>query len=111
MSEELKHTPKPWQWGKRDDGTKWISLGTPFGMQYFQADAPDGISDADLTLMVMSPDLKDGVKFIVNNIIDGEGHNFSEDDWNPDYTIDFQITVKEFRWLQAMLIKAKGGQS
>lgn len=57
---DTKHTPGPWRYGKRGDGSKWLSLGNPATGPHYQGDL--WASDYDAKLIVAAPDLLAALK-------------------------------------------------
>ena len=48
-----KFTPGPWRYGRRDDGSMWLSLGDPVKGPHHQGDLC--ASDADARLIAAAP--------------------------------------------------------
>ncbi len=51
----IKHTPKPWKYGVRKDGSIWLSLGNPELGAHYQGDLV--ATEADAKLIAAAPDL------------------------------------------------------
>lgn len=52
---EIKHTPGPWNYGVRADGSIWLSLGCPTKGPHYQGDLVSTVPDAKL--IHAAPDL------------------------------------------------------
>lgn len=68
-------TPKPWKYGTRRDGSKWLSLGDPTRGQHRQGDLVATKEDADL--ICAAHDLLAELKKIVHDW-DGEPEDMIE---------------------------------
>ena len=57
-----KHTPGPWEYGVRDDGSIWVSAGNIRHGAHWQGDFPG--TKADARLVASAPDLLVALKFM-----------------------------------------------
>ena len=75
----MTHTPGPWVYGKRKDGSLWISRGDPVKGPHDQSDFYG--SEADCRLMIAAPDLlaelKDAVNFMQSVLEERGDHGVS----------------------------------
>lgn len=60
-----RHKPGPWEFGTRDDGSIWLSLGDSVSGAHFQGDIE--CSAADASLISAAPDLLEALRSIEND--------------------------------------------
>ena len=58
-----EHTPGPWKYGVRRDGSMWLSLGNPEKGPHYQGDLV--ASEADARLIAAAPDLLAACEVVV----------------------------------------------
>lgn len=61
------HTPAPWVYGSRKDGSKWLSLGDPSTGPHYQGDLHT--SDADARLIVAAPEMLELLKSLHTELV------------------------------------------
>ena len=54
-TDEMAHTPGKWEYGKRPDGSIWLSIGDPGVGPHYQADLH--ATEDDAKLIITAPDL------------------------------------------------------
>jgi len=96
MSEQ--HTQGPWEYGVRQDGSIWLSLGdhTVKGAAHFQGDL--SASEADARLITAAPDLLAALQNIIKAMPDLENME------NPDGESMLPLVVAA----RAAIAKVKG---
>jgi hypothetical protein len=55
-----EHTPGPWDYGIRKDGTIWLTIGDPDKGPHYQGDFPG--TEADARLVIAAPDLLEALR-------------------------------------------------
>lgn len=60
----LVHTPGPWEYGVRGDGSIWLSIGDPIKGRHYQGDV--NVYEADARLICAAPDLLAALKAVVS---------------------------------------------
>lgn len=93
-------TPKPWKYGTRRDGSKWLSLGDPTRGQHRQGDLVATKEDADL--ICAAPDLYEAVIELIDAMVRYEA----------DVDADAAVPSQHYRMMEkarAAIAKAEGG--
>lgn len=69
---ETKHTPRPWNYGVRNDGSIWLSLGAPVDGPHYQGDLV--ATESDAKMIVAAPDLLESLINLVGLAKIGAAH-------------------------------------
>jgi hypothetical protein len=69
---ETKHTPGPWNYGVRKDGSIWLSLGAPGVGPHYQGDLV--ATESDAKLIVAAPELLESLTNLVGLARLGAAH-------------------------------------